>query len=113
MFRFGKFILAQWHDIKGNAKWWAIVFVFSTMITIFESIKHAHWLQIAAILCSYFAFWTILIWVWFRAWCRREDLREKENIAANKKEGNRLAGETMRAWQREGRQPRKPFKGPR
>ncbi len=113
MFRFGKFIAVQCRVVEGNAKWWLIVFAVSTAWTIYESIKHDSLMKITAILGTYIVFWTIVIFVWYRAWCRREDLREKENIAANKKEGNRLAGETMRAWQREGRQPRRPFRGPR
>ena len=110
MGRIGKFIAAQWHDIKGNAKWWAILLVFSIGCAICKYLKHAGMIMTMLSLLAYLTGVAFIIWLSYRDWCRREVLKEKVIAEQRQQEGNRLTGETMREWLKNGKN--RKFRGP-
>jgi hypothetical protein len=91
MFQFVKFFSTQWSDIKGNAKWWLVVFIITTAGAIYETIKHASIIRIIIVLGLYFMFWAVVVFVWYKTWCKRDELSKIS-------EGDRLASKKMQDW---------------
>jgi hypothetical protein len=103
MFRFGKFLSAQWRDIKGNAKWWTILLVFSAAAAIYKHFKPAGVFVIMAILFAYFAGVAIIVYFWYRDWCKRQSKEANE-------EHNKAMNKIQQDWLKNGKN--RKFKGP-
>jgi len=58
-----KFIRTQWHDIKGNAKWWVIITVISSFAAIIRFFGRAPLWQVLAVFAAAFILVAFVFWI--------------------------------------------------